>query len=219
MLTPAVLIRSSNGTFPLEIGRIFCLTTNYPDHAKEMGGTGRERPSVFLKPWTALLPLKEGEEGEVPFPALGAEMHHEVELVMACINGRDWAFGVGLDLTMRDVQKNLKAKGLPWLLSKGFDRSAPISTLLHPSLVPDPDGLEIALEVNGALRQKGNPREMTIGVADVPKFIAEFSAVRPGDLVFTGTPQGVGPLKAGDCCKAGLSIGGNLAVSLRVRIL
>jgi fumarylpyruvate hydrolase len=219
MLTPAVLIRDSAKTFPLEIGRIFCLTTNYRDHAKEMGGTGQERPSVFLKPWTALLPLREGEEGEVPFPGYGAEMHHEVELVMACINGADWAFGVGLDLTMRDVQKSLKAKGLPWLLSKGFDRSAPVSTLLHPSLVANPDALEIALDVNGTVRQKGHPGEMTIGVADVPSFIAEFSAPRAGDLVFTGTPQGVGPLKAGDRCAAGLSIGGNLAASLKVRII
>jgi len=219
MLTPAVLIRDSVKSFPLEIGRIFCLTTNYRDHAKEMGGTGQERPSVFLKPWTALLPLKEGEEGEVPFPGYGAEMHHEVELVMACINGTEWAYGVGLDLTMRDVQKSLKAKGLPWLLSKGFDRSAPVSTMLHPSLVPDPNTLEIVLDVNGTLRQKGNPREMTIGVADVPKFIAEFSVPRPGDLVFTGTPQGVGPLKAGDRCKAELFIRGKIEVSLMVRIL
>jgi 2-keto-4-pentenoate hydratase/2-oxohepta-3-ene-1,7-dioic acid hydratase in catechol pathway len=218
MLMPSIQVRNAEGTFPVEVGRIFCLTTNYRKHAREMGGTGEEKPSMFLKPWTALLPLKEGEEGEVPIPSCGRELHHEVELVLACLDGKEWAFGIGLDLTLRDVQKELKAKGKPWLLAKGFDASAPVSEFLHASLVPEPEALEISLEVNGTLRQKGTPREMTIGLKDIPQFLSEFSSPRPGDLVFTGTPEGVGPLMPGDLCRAEMSIGGEKAVSLLVRI-
>ena len=218
MLTPKIGVRTAEGRFPLEVGRIFCLTTNYRKHAKEMGGTGEERPSMFLKPWTALLPLKEGEEGKVSIPSYGRELHHEVELVLACINGTEWAFGIGLDLTLRDVQKELKAKGKPWLLAKGFDSSAPVSEFLHASLLPGPDALEITLEVDGVLKQRGTPRDMTIGPKDIPHFLAEFSSPRPGDLVFTGTPEGVGPLVPGDRCKAVLTANGKSEASLLVRI-
>ena len=218
MLMPAIEIRSAAGTFPMEVGRIFCLTTNYRTHAKEMGGTGEEKPSLFMKPWTALLPLKDGEEGEVAIPPYGHELHHEVELVLAWFSDKEWAYGVGLDLTLRDVQKELKAKGKPWLLSKGFDRSAPVSDFIHQALISEPDALEISLEVNGSVRQKGMPRDMTIGLARIPGFLSEFSAPRPGDLVFTGTPEGVGPLVPGDRCKAVLSLGQKMAVSLMIRI-
>ena len=218
MLMPAIAIRTDDGSFPLEVGRIFCLTTNYRKHAKEMGGTGEEKPSLFMKPWTALLPLKDGEEGEVPIPSYGRELHHEVELVLACLDGKTWAYGVGLDLTLRDVQRELKAKGKPWLLAKGFDRSAPVSGFVHQDLVPDPETLGISLEVNGTVRQKGTPRDMTIGLKEIPRFLAEFSKPRPGDLIFTGTPEGVGPLVPGDRCRAALSVADEPAASLMVRI-
>lgn len=218
MLNPAVTIRNGEARTPLESYRVFCLTTNYAAHAKEMGTNPEDRPYMFLKPPTALLPVPPGDVGTVTVPAFGKELHHEVEMVLAVLGNGRLAFGVGLDLTLRDVQKELKAKSRPWLLSKGWDHSGPVSEFVHQDEAGAWTGLSIRLEVNGRERQRAPVTRMTLGVPEILEFVGGFSPLRTGDLVFTGTPDGIGPLTAGDAVHATLWRGEIELAGLRVSI-
>jgi len=201
---PSLPIQGSALRFPVR--RIFCIGRNYAEHAKEMGAaveTGR--PMFFCKPADAVV----ADGADVPYPSATAELHHEVEMVLALgAGGRDvpaeraaalvWGVGVGLDLTRRDLQAQAKAKGHPWDVAKAFDHSAPVSAL-HPldGALPDPD-TGLRLTVNGELRQQARLGEM---IHDVPHLLAALSTLfelKPGDLVFTGTPAGVAALQRGD---------------------
>jgi fumarylpyruvate hydrolase len=215
MLNPAITVR---GQGALQSFRIFCLTTNYAAHAKEMGTNPEDRPYMFLKPPTALLPVPPGGTGTVAIPAFGKELHHEVEMVLAVLGDGGLAFGVGLDLTLRDVQKELKAKGRPWLLSKGWDRSGPVSEFVHRDEAGDWTGLSVRLEVNGVARQEAPVTRMTLGVPQILEFVGGFSPLRTGDLIFTGTPEGIGPLLPGDTARAALLAGKRELTSLVVKI-
>jgi len=208
--TPAVAVAGSDQTFPVR--RVFCVGRNYAAHAREMGSDpSREPPFFFTKPADAVVPAS----GSVPYPPSTQELHHEVELVVALrAGGADiapeqaldlvWGYGVGLDLTRRDLQAIAKKDGRPWDMAKGFDASAPCSPLLPVSAVGHPLDASIWLEVNGQRKQEGNLNEMIWPVADVIAYLSRFVALAPGDLIYTGTPSGVDALNPGDRVRGGV---------------
>lgn len=196
--TPSVPIRGREDRFPVR--RILCVGQNYAAHAREMG-SARAEPFFFSKPADALVC-----DGRNPvYPTATADLHHEVELV--CAIGPDGAiagWAVGCDLTRRDLQAVAKDRGRPWDAAKGFDQSAPCGALTLGAL-PDP-GAPIALTVNGETRQSGRLDDMVWSPVEILAKARELWDVRPGDLIFTGTPEGVGPLLVGDRVEA--SVGG-----------
>jgi len=186
------------------VGKIICVGRNYAAHAAEMGAEKPAEPMLFLKPSTALL----AGGGVVRLPSWSNEIHHEVELVVRISRvlrdapaqdvpaGLD-AWGVGLDLTARDVQTRAKAAGHPWAVAKGWDGSAPVSDL-RPISGQDLQQIQLTLTVGGETRQAGTTRDMLWPVHELVAFASSRFTLEPGDLVFTGTPEGVGPLKSGD---------------------
>ncbi len=217
---PSLSINARAERFPVR--RIYCVGRNYADHAREMGGNPeREPPFFFDKPADAIV---EGG-GAVSYPPRTGNLHHEVELVVAIgREGRaipvdrasDWVFGyaVGNDLTRRDLQFAARDIGRPWDTAKGFDQSAPI-TAIHPAAQTGPLAKgRIWLSVNGATRQDGDLKDM---IWSVPEIIAELSqlyTLKPGDLIFTGTPSGVGPIKPGDRVESGIEGLGELGFEI-----
>jgi fumarylpyruvate hydrolase len=193
------------------VRRIFCVGRNYPEHAREMGFQDRAPPFFFTKPADAVV----ASGAAVPYPPRTLNLHHEIELVVALgRGGRDvlvgdalalvFGYSVGNDLTRRDVQAAAKDAGRPWDTAKGFDHAAPVAPVVPASMCGHPAKGRIWLEVNGTLRQQGDLADM---IWSVPEVIAELSTwfeLAPGDLVFTGTPAGVGPLVAGDRVRGGV---------------
>jgi fumarylpyruvate hydrolase len=205
-----VPLRGEYSRFPVH--RIYCVGRNFAEHAKEMGApVEKGTPVIFMKPGDAIV-----TDGQVPYPSQTSELHHEVELVVAL--GRDasgelseaqalslvYAYGVGLDLTRRDLQAVLKEKRLPWDISKGFDASAPISALVPVSEAGELGDRRLWLEVNGELRQQAPLSDMIFGVAEVLRHLARLYSLRAGDLVYMGTPSGVAALQPGDRFRAGI---------------
>jgi len=202
---PRVSIMSMS-TRPYPVRRIYCVGRNYAEHTKEMGGDPtREEPFFFMKPADAIL-----QNGEVmPYPPGTSELHHEIELVVAMAMGgknipvekaNDYIFGyaVGLDMTRRDLQSQAKAKGRPWEMGKAFDFSAPISSITPEMYTGVVAKGKIELKVNGELRQKGDLSEMIWSVPEIINTLSQLVELAPGDLIFTGTPAGVGPVVKGD---------------------
>ena len=204
-------VRGSDALFPVR--RIYCVGRNFADHAKEMGASvDRGNPVFFMKPGDAIV----AGGGTVPYPPGTRDLHHEVELVVAL--GRDangevateralelvFGYGVGLDLTRRDLQSAAKAKGLPWDTGKGFDHSAPASELVPAANAGDLFTRRLWLTVNGELRQQGRLDDMVFSVADVLHELSKLYALKAGDLVFMGTPSGVAALVPGDHYHAGV---------------
>lgn len=204
------------GTFPVH--RIYCVGRNFAEHAREMGAIApaskaeRGTPVFFLKPADAIV-----VDGVVPYPPGTNDLQHEVELVVAL--GRDapagelaandamalvFGVGVGLDLTRRDLQSAAKAKGLPWDTGKAFDHAAPVSALVPLSEAGDLGSLDLALDVDGETRQHGRLSDLVWNVPEILHELSKLYALRAGDLVFMGTPAGVGPLRAGDQFRARL---------------
>ena len=174
--------------------RIFCIGRNYAAHAAELGNEVPGEPVVFIKPESCL--LKEG--GNVIFPSHGQELQHEAEIVLEIgEKGEISRIGIGLDLTLRDVQTSLKTKGLPWEKAKSFDCSAPIGKMI---LYRDQDlkNLNIGCRVNGEIRQDGNSKFMLFPVNEIITHLKSIWKLKKGDLIYTGTPKGVGPLNRGD---------------------
>lgn len=208
--TPSVAVSGSSSRFPVR--RVFCVGRNYASHAREMGSDpNREPPFFFTKPADAVVPAG----GAVPYPPSTDDLHHEIELVVALgagganvdpANALDlvWGYGVGLDLTRRDLQAAAKDTGRPWDMAKGFDASAPCSVLHPVSEVGHPAEGRIWLEVNGALRQEGNLNELIWPIADVIACLSRFVTLAPGDLIYSGTPSGVAALKPGDRLRGGV---------------
>jgi 5-carboxymethyl-2-hydroxymuconate isomerase len=170
-----------------------------------MGAPIPDTPVVFLKPPTALLP----GGANIVIPTFSHEMHHEVEMVVLLNSGgrdipvssaREYiaGVGVGLDMTLRDVQAEAKSKGLPWAVAKGFDTSAPVSRIVPWNSVPDVTSLRISLSVNGSVRQLGSTADMIFSVEQIIAYLSSVFTLRAGDLIFTGTPEGVGPVVPGD---------------------
>lgn len=212
---PVLPVTNTDAVFPVR--RIFCVGRNYADHAREMGATaqadGLEPPFFFTKPGDALV----GGEGElaVAYPPLTSNLHHEVEMVVALGGGGAnvavddalglvFGYGVGLDLTRRDLQAKAKEKGHPWDMGKGFDQSAVCSPLAPVAQVGHPSTGRIWLQVNGTLRQDGNLEQMGWKVADIIANLSTMVRLAAGDLIYTGTPAGVGPLLRGDVLVAGV---------------
>ena len=204
---PSLPITGRAERFPVR--RILCVGQNYAAHAREMGHD-RAEPFFFSKPADAVV-----TDGADPlFPTATADLHHEVELV--CAIGEDggiFGWGVGCDLTRRDLQAAAKAKGRPWDAAKGFDQSAPCGALT-PGVLPDPSA-PITLAVNGEARQAGRLDDMVWAPGEILVKARTLWDVRPGDLIFTGTPEGVGPLQPGDRVEA--AIGGLTSLTFTLR--
>lgn len=193
--------------FPVH--RVYCVGRNYAEHVKEMGGeVGRDPPFFFAKPPDALV-----TDGRFPYPTLSNDVHHEVELVVALGPGaRIFGHAVGLDMTMRDLQAAAKKQGRPWEVAKGFDHSAPIGAIL-PAETALPSGA-ITLDVNGQRRQTGDLAEMIWSVPEIIAELGKLFTLQPGDLIFTGTPAGVGPVARGDSLHAEIAGVGTLTVDV-----
>lgn len=201
---PSLPIVGSDQRFPVR--RIFCIGRNYAEHAREMGAeVDRSAPMFFCKPADAVV----SDGADVPYPQATGELHHEVEMVVALgSGGRDltpdqaaalvWGYGVGLDLTRRDLQAQAKAKGHPWDVAKGFDHSAPVSALRPASETALDAGSMLRLQVNGELRQQAALGDMVHGVPQILAALSTLFELKAGDLVFTGTPSGVAALHRGD---------------------
>jgi fumarylpyruvate hydrolase len=218
---PTLAVRGTEDRFPVH--RIYCIGRNFADHAKEMGATvDRGNPVFFMKPGDAVV----AGGGAVAYPPATRDLHHEVELVVAL--GRDaggevavadadalvFGYGVGLDLTRRDLQSAAKAKGLPWDTGKGFDQSAPCSELVPAAEAGDLAARRLSLHVNGELRQQSTLDQMVFAVAEVLHELSKLYSLKAGDLVFMGTPAGVAALQRGDEFEA--SIDGLTALSGRI---
>ena len=197
----AVPIDGQAATFPVR--RILCVGRNYAAHRREMGGDDRDPPFFFAKPADAIV----APGSDVAYPPRTANLHHEIELVVALkAGGKDvpvataldlvFGYAVGVDMTRRDLQNAAKDKGQPWDSAKGFDASAPISAI-RPWTGPAPQG-RIALSVNGQARQDASVADMIWNVAEIVSEASELWTLAAGDLIYTGTPEGVGPLVRGD---------------------
>lgn len=210
--TPSLAIQHSEARFPIR--RVFCVGRNYAAHAREMGkDPEREAPFFFTKPADAVVALA----GVLPYPPATDDLHHEVEMVVALSGGGAniapedalalvWGYGVGLDLTLRDVQAVAKEMSRPWDFAKGFDASAPCSALLPVAVGGHPPAdCALTLEVNGVLRQQGQLNQMIWALPEILAHISRHVALAPGDLVFTGTPAGVAALLPGDAVRAVLA--------------
>ncbi|MGQ0430255.1 MAG: fumarylacetoacetate hydrolase family protein [Gammaproteobacteria bacterium] len=206
---PAIAVAGSDLGFPVR--RIFCVGRNYPEHAREMGFKDRAPPFFFTKPSDAVV----ASGSAVPYPPRTDNLHHEIELVVALrAGGRDVAanaatalvfgYSVGNDLTRRDVQAAAKDQGRPWDTAKGFDHAAPVAPIVPVAKCGHPARGRIWLEVNGKLRQEGDLADMIWSVPEIIAELSTWSALAPGDLIFTGTPAGVGPLVPGDRVRGGV---------------
>jgi len=210
---------TSGQQFP--IGKILCIGRNYAEHIKEMGNATPEAPVIFIKPASSVI----GEGEEIVIPPYSHDCHHEAELALLIgRKGKDIpvdqameyvaGYGVGIDLTLRDVQGELKKKGLPWEIAKGFDTACPLSAFMEASNVSDPQNLQIRLTVNGEIRQDGNSSMM---IHSIPAIISHMSGcftIEPGDVILTGTPAGVSRIVPGDILAAEIPGVASLRVSV-----
>ena len=207
----SLAVAGNEARFPVH--RIYCIGQNYALHAQEMGSAvDRERPIFFMKPADAIVT----SDADVAYPPATANLHYEVEMIVALSSGgRDiavadalacvYGYGVGLDLTRRDLQAEAKQKGRPWDTAKGFDQSAPVSALQPASVLGHPSRGALTLTVNGETRQSDDIDQMAYSVAEIIHELSKLFELQPGDLIFTGTPSGVGPLQRGDAFVADLA--------------
>ena len=216
---PALAVQGSKDLFPVR--RIFCVGRNYVEHQKEMGGDGREAPFFFIKSAHALVP----GGGNVHMPPKTSNLHYETEMVVALARGgrridakkaneHVFGYGVGFDMTRRDLQQIGKDKGRPWDFGKDFDEAAPCSALAPAAKIGHPAKGALWLRVNGKERQKADLADMIWSVPEQIAYLSEYYTLEPGDLIFSGTPAGVGPVKAGDDLHAGVEGVGELRVKM-----
>ena len=219
----SVAVAGRADLFPVH--RIYCVGRNYAEHAKEMGHSGREAPFFFMKPADAALSVPSGAPGLMPYPGMTAELHHEIELVVAIgKGGRDiavadamahvWGYAVGLDMTRRDLQGEAKKLGRPWCTGKGFDHAAPIGPITPAAEAGAVERAAIGLTVNGARRQHSTTDRLIWSVAEIIVHLSRYYLLQPGDLVFTGTPEGVAAVVPGDLLEG--TIDGLQALRLRI---
>ena len=207
--------------FPVH--RVYCVGRNYEEHAKEMGFTGREPPFFFLKPADAIVVVNAGEVGSIAYPSLTKNLHHEIELVVAIGTGGKnipaadafqhiYGYAVGLDMTRRDLQNDMKKQGRPWCIGKAFDQSAPIGPITPLAQAGDVGQAEIYLQVNGIDRQRSNVAKLIWSIAETIEHLSAAWELQPGDLIYTGTPEGVAAVVAGDTMVGDIGGLGTLAV-------
>ena len=220
VLVPVV----GGGAFPVH--RVYCVGRNYAEHAQEMGHTGREPPFFFLKPADTVVYVADGHTGEIDYPTLTSNFHHEIELVVAIGTGGSgiraadalrhvYGYAIGLDMTRRDLQNDMKKQGRPWCIGKAFEQSAPIGPI-HPlartgELVRGP----ITLQVDGQPRQKGDLSDLIWNVAETIEHLSAAWVLQPGDLIYTGTPAGVGAVTRGQVMEGRIEGLGELRVRVR----
>ena len=221
---PTVPVAGSTETFPVR--RIYCVGRNYAAHAREMGSDpDREPPFFFCKPADAVVPVAPGVTVDVAYPPQTANYHHEVELVVAIgKRGRNisreaagdhvWGYAVGFDMTRRDLQFALRDKGRPWELGKAFDQSAPIAPIVPVSRCGHPGVGRVWLTVNGKTKQEGDLADLIWSVPETIAHLSQYFELCPGDLIFTGTPEGVGPVVRGDLVAGGVEGIGELAIRI-----
>jgi fumarylpyruvate hydrolase len=206
-LIVSVPVVGTTDRFPVH--RVYCVGRNYEEHAKEMGATGREAPFFFLKPADAVVAMNPGDTARIPYPTLTSNVHHEVELVVAIgaaarnLTSRDapaviYGYAVGLDLTRRDLQANMKKQGRPWCVAKAFDHSAPVGPITPVERAGDIANAAISLAVNGTIRQRSSISKLMWNISEILEHLSAAWELQPGDLVLTGTPEGVGPVARGD---------------------
>ncbi len=209
--------------FPVH--RIYCVGRNYVEHAKEMGFTGREPPFFFLKPADAAVPVNAGETATMAYPSLTKDLHHEIELVVAIGQGGKnikaadaqkhiWGYAVGLDMTRRDLQGEMKKQGRPWCIGKAFEQSAPIGPITPAAQAGDVTKAEIYLQVNGKDRQRSDVSKLIWNIGEIIEHLSAAWELQPGDLIFTGTPEGVAAVVAGDTLVGGVAGLGTLSVKI-----
>ena len=205
--TVSVPVVGQPARFPVH--RIYCVGRNYEDHAKEMGFTGREPPFFFMKPADALVVVDAGQTGTMAYPTLTKNLHHEIELVVAIGTGGKnilaadahkhiYGYAVGLDMTRRDLQNDMKKQGRPWDIGKAFEQSAPIGPIVPVAEAGDVEKAEISLQVNGTDRQRSNVSKLIWNIAETIEQLSAAWELAPGDLIFSGTPEGVAAVVSGD---------------------
>ncbi|MFM2274247.1 MAG: Fumarylpyruvate hydrolase [Pseudomonadota bacterium] len=203
----SVPVVGTDARFPVQ--RVYCVGRNYEEHAREMGFTGREPPFFFLKPANTVVVIDAGQTGTIPYPSLTQNFHHEIELVVAIGTGGKnikaadaakhiFGYAVGLDMTRRDLQGDMKKQGRPWCIGKAFDHSAPIGPITPVAAAGDINHAEIYLQVNGQDRQRSDVSKLIWNVAETIEHLSSAWELQPGDLIYSGTPAGVGAVVAGD---------------------
>jgi fumarylpyruvate hydrolase len=219
----SVPVVGSADRFPVH--RVYCVGRNYEEHAKEMGFTGREPPFFFLKPADAIVVVDAGQTGQIPYPLLTKNLHHEIELVVAIGKGGTnikaadafshiYGYAVGLDMTRRDLQNEMKKQGRPWSIGKGFDMSAPIGPITPAAQAGDVVNAAVWLQVNGADRQRSNVSKLIWNIAETIEHLSAAWTLQPGDLIYTGTPEGVNAVVSGDLMVGGVDGLGELRVKV-----
>jgi fumarylpyruvate hydrolase len=222
--TVCVPVRGRPDAFPVH--RIYCVGRNYEEHAKEMGFSGREPPFFFMKPADAIVVVPAGGEAPMAYPPLTGNLHHEIELVVAigkggrniaAANALQHVFGyaVGLDMTRRDLQNDMKKQGRPWCIGKAFDQSAPIGPITPADEAGDIARAEIHLQVNGKDRQRSHVSKLIWSISETIEHLSAAWELQPGDLIFTGTPEGVGAVLPGDTMSGGVTGLEPIRVSVR----
>ena len=221
--TVSVPVVGTKERFPVH--RIYCVGRNYEEHAKEMGFTGREAPFFFLKPTDAIVVVEAGSTGSIPYPSLTKNLHHEIELVVAIGTGGKnilaadalkhiYGYAVGLDMTRRDLQGEMKKQGRPWCIGKGYDHSAPIGPITPAAQAGDVSQAEIYLQVGGQDRQRSNVSKLIWNIAETIEHLSAAWELQPGDLIYTGTPEGVAAVVTGDTMIGGVAGLGTLSVKV-----
>jgi fumarylpyruvate hydrolase len=221
---PVLVPVAGGGSWPVR--RIYCVGRNYEEHAKEMGFTGREPPFFFMKPADAIVYVPEGSVGEIPYPTLTGNLHYEIELVVAIGTGgagiraadamkHVWGYAVGLDMTRRDLQNDMKKQGRPWEIGKAYDASAPIGPIVPAARAGNASDAAIALTVNGQTKQSSTTAKLIWNIAETIEHLSAAWRLEPGDLIFTGTPEGVGAVKSGDLMEGSVAGVGTLKVRVR----
>lgn len=222
---PRVSVPVVGTTDRFPVNRIYCIGRNYVEHAQEMGYTGREPPFFFLKPTDATLVVNAGETGTMPYPSLTHNLHHEIELVAAIgVGGKNikaadahkhiYGYAVGLDMTRRDLQTDMKKQGRPWCIGKGFDHSAPIGPITPKAQAGDVEHAEIYLQVNGQDRQRSNVSKLIWNIGETIEHLSAAWELQAGDLIYTGTPEGVAAVVAGDTLVGGVTGLGTLTLKV-----
>ena len=217
----SVPVVGTEDQFPVH--RIYCVGRNYEEHAKEMGFTGREPPFFFLKPADALVVVDAGNIGTIPYPSLTKNLHHEIELVVAIgVGGKGikaadahkhiFGYAVGLDMTRRDLQGEMKKQGRPWCIGKAYDHSAPIGPITPAAFAGDVNHAELYLQVAGQDRQRSNVSKLIWNVAETIEHLSAAWELQPGDLIYTGTPAGVAAVVAGDTMVGAVAGLGSLSI-------
>jgi len=211
--TVSVPVVGQPARFPVH--RIYCVGRNYEEHAKEMGFTGREPPFFFLKPADAIVVANAGQTAAIAYPSQTNNLHHEIELVVAIGTGGKniqaadafkhiYGYAVGLDMTRRDLQNDMKKQGRPWCIGKAFDQSAPIGPITPAEQAGNIAQADIWVQVNGTDRQRSNVSKLIWNIAETIEHLSAAWELRAGDLIYTGTPEGVAAVKPGDVMEGGV---------------